>query len=68
MPEEEEGMSKECMQIGDKKICGIRSFILAFMIIATFCYTTIINNSIDQITSAAMLVIGFFFGMRINKQ
>lgn len=67
MSEEEEGMSNECIQVGDKKICGMRSFILALMIIATFCYTAIINNSVDQITSAAMLVIGFFFGMRVNK-
>jgi len=62
-----EDLPQECMEVAGQKICGVRAFLLSMLVVGTFCYIALKNNSIDQISSAAMLVLGFFFGIRLSK-
>lgn len=55
-------------QIGNFKVTGLRTFIVVFLIIGTYCYLALQSGSTDTMKDLALMACGFIFGAKTIKR
>jgi hypothetical protein len=66
--EEENSIIKDCMEAGPIKVCGVRTFIIALVILVPFAYLAFITKSTELLFAAATMVLTYFFGMKTGEK
>lgn len=65
---EENSILKDCMEAGPLKICGVRTFIIALVILIPFSLLAYETKAIDLLFAAASMILTFFFGMKTGEK
>lgn len=54
----------KCLAWGPGFLCGARTFTIALLVILAFVIVAVYTMDIDKLYDAALLVLGFFFGVK----
>lgn len=68
MANEENNIIKDCMEAGPIKICGVRTFIIALVVLIPFSLLAYQTKSIELLFAAASMILTFFFGMKTGEK
>jgi hypothetical protein len=66
MVEEEE--MKDCIDVVGYRICGIRTFIIALVVLIPFSVLAYQQQATDLLFAAATMILSFFFGMKNEEK
>jgi|GEM_PF-6152408 apolipoprotein N-acyltransferase len=63
----DEEQIKDCIDVVGYRICGVRTFIIALVILIPFSVLAFQTQATDLLFAAATMILSFFFGMK-NEQ
>lgn len=66
--DENEERIKDCINIGGYQVCGIRTFIIALVVLVPFSILCFQDQKSDLLFAAATMVLSFFFGMKTEEK
>lgn len=66
--EEENSIIKDCMEAGPIKVCGVRTFIIALVVLVPFALLAYETKSTELLFAATTMVLTYFFGMKTGEK